>query len=51
LRRLIEAGGIFTPLLEMHEELLTHLRANNVTGAIAAVRAVFEHLGSFFAQP
>jgi DNA-binding GntR family transcriptional regulator len=50
LRRIVEAGGAFAPLLDMHEELLKQMQANNVSGAIAAIRAVFEHLGSFFQQ-
>jgi DNA-binding GntR family transcriptional regulator len=50
LRRLVDAGSAFTPLIDMHEDLLMQMRANNVANAIEAIRSVFRHLGSFIAQ-
>ena len=51
LRRIVEAGGAFAPLLDMHAELFQQMRANDVKGSIAAIRAVFEYLGAFFKEP
>lgn len=48
LGRMVQTGGMFDPLLEMHRELLERLRANDVSGATSAVRAVFNHLAALF---
>ena len=47
LRRIVSSGGdSFSPLLMMHQDLLEQMRAHNVSGAIAAIRSIFEHFGA-----
>jgi DNA-binding GntR family transcriptional regulator len=48
LGRIVQTGGVFTPLVELHQQLLERLRANDVAGATEKVRAVFSHLTEFF---
>jgi DNA-binding GntR family transcriptional regulator len=50
LRRIVEVGGAFAPVLDIHDELLNQMRAGNVPGAIVAIRAVFTYLDSFIQQ-
>lgn len=46
LRRMAEHGSGFGALLELHQALLARLRAADVTGAVAALRAFFACIGA-----
>jgi DNA-binding GntR family transcriptional regulator len=46
LRRMAEHGSGFGALLELHQALLVRLRAADVTGAVAALRAFFACIGA-----
>lgn len=48
LGRMAQTGLALMPIVQLHQELLEKLRANDVEGATKAVRAVFTHLAALF---
>jgi DNA-binding GntR family transcriptional regulator len=48
LRQIAQKGSGLTPLVELHKELCTRLRAQDVSGATGMVRAIFDRIAAVF---